>query len=541
MFNLDLEILGHLIAYESASKARFPARQTLVTELLTKFEALHKRPEAIEALRLLGMDTAGINFENRRQRSTRLWQTNFATALVNAHANPGRLLLVAALSEDVDLMKSCLEAGARALARGIKGITALHLAASNGRMDLMRLLLEAKANVLATDSRGISVMALAALSGHSEVVELLYPMFFGLNDSDAVAFASLTAGLDTRSLYDPGWLSRYERIWDDDKNIADIVDLLPSQYRRQGEDSTWFTIFNDKEARKLNIAIIHTLVLSEDSGDIYCVRFSADGLYIASVCNGNVHIFEAESGAKITTLSRTPIPIICLCFSPDGLFLLTGDRDRCVTKWDTSKRTIEWQVKNPEGPVYSLVTARDLLATASTEGNIRLWDIKSGRNTLTLHTVNWSLGELDFAFSPNVALIGAGFDSHLCIWDTIGGRLLEVSQVPFLGNVMFSSTGNEIFYAGEEEIKCFEVLSEPGFPTPRSKPSLLSVKEKWSRRLIKKTQCLKIGDGEWIASLTANGTVEFWDVHTGSMGDNAATLLSGIQECDFDMTMLANI
>ena len=79
--------------------------------------------------------------------------------------------------------------------------------------------------------------------------------------------------------------------------LNQYFDSTPANYKRQGED--WFAIFNHNVPRLLDVSILHTF---EHPSVVCCVRFSADGKYIATGCNKSAQIFDVKTGAKVVTL-----------------------------------------------------------------------------------------------------------------------------------------------------------------------------------------------------------------------------------------------
>lgn len=91
--------------------------------------------------------------------------------------------------------------------------------------------------------------------------------------------------------------------------------------------------FNPKVTRVLNVRLVHTL---EQSSVVCCVKFSADGRYLAAGCNRITYIYEVSSAREICTLEDTTVQrdgdlyIRSVCFSPDGNYLATGAEDKQI-------------------------------------------------------------------------------------------------------------------------------------------------------------------------------------------------------------------
>lgn len=107
---------------------------------------------------------------------------------------------------------------------------------------------------------------------------------------------------------------------------------LPPAYKRIAED--WHAIFNPRVPRKIDVDLLHTL---NHESVVCCVRFSHDGLLVATGCNKSAQIFEVSSGKEVCKLIDTSadmanndLYIRSVCFSPDGRFLATGAEDKLI-------------------------------------------------------------------------------------------------------------------------------------------------------------------------------------------------------------------
>lgn len=121
--------------------------------------------------------------------------------------------------------------------------------------------------------------------------------------------------------------------------LADLdPDKLPPSQKKEGND--WYAVFNPEVPRVLDVDLVHHL--NHDSV-VCCVRFSADGKFVATGCNRSAQIFDVNTGNLVTKLQDDNVDkegdlyIRSVCFSPDGRYLATGAEDkqirvRCVNR-----------------------------------------------------------------------------------------------------------------------------------------------------------------------------------------------------------------
>jgi glucose repression regulatory protein TUP1 len=78
-------------------------------------------------------------------------------------------------------------------------------------------------------------------------------------------------------------------------SFPDDIDIhtIPPEYKHEGSD--WFALFNHKVKRVLDVNLVHTLM---HESVVCCVRFSADGKYLATGCNRTAQIYDAKTGLK---------------------------------------------------------------------------------------------------------------------------------------------------------------------------------------------------------------------------------------------------
>jgi len=118
-------------------------------------------------------------------------------------------------------------------------------------------------------------------------------------------------------------------------NASNVLEIdperLPSHVKKVKDD--WWAVFNQAVPRVLDVDLVHTL---QHESVVCCVRFSADGKYVATGCNRSAQIYDVHTGEKICILQDDSLDlngdlyIRSVCFSPDGKYLATGAEDKLI-------------------------------------------------------------------------------------------------------------------------------------------------------------------------------------------------------------------
>ena len=151
--------------------------------------------------------------------------------------------------------------------------------------------------------------------------------------------------------------------------------------------------------------------LANDRGDVYCVRFSADGQMLASAgLDGTARIWEAATG-QLRWILPHPTEVTWIEFSPD---------DR-------------------------------LAVTASADGAVRLWDVETGGAVGQPLSGHAGKEAVCVRFTPDgKRLVSGGRDGRLVVWEVATGRLLasRPTGLKELEGLDIPLDGSRIYVAG---------------------------------------------------------------------------------------------
>ena len=141
--------------------------------------------------------------------------------------------------------------------------------------------------------------------------------------------------------------------------------------------------------------------------------FSPDGATIAMICEetpGEVYALKLYDLArkKLTTLDQSKSDIEAVTFSPDGTLLALADWYG-IRIWNLRTGTrIPCSIKGQSNPASSLSFSPSgtRLAASSHDGAVRLWDVRTGQQTIALKVRRGRRGPV--AFSPDGRTLVAG-------------------------------------------------------------------------------------------------------------------------------------
>ena len=162
------------------------------------------------------------------------------------------------------------------------------------------------------------------------------------------------------------------------------------------------------------------------------------------------HFYKPK--AKFATLQLQTAPIVSVAFNPSGLVLATASKDNTIQLWDmnTLKATTTLQDN-----ALALAFSPDgrYLASADWDKSVKLWDASSGQVLATL--VGHADQVLAVAFSPDGrVLASAGRDRTIRLWDVAGDKILRTlaGNLADVNAIAWSPDGHNIASGGADNL-----------------------------------------------------------------------------------------
>ena len=319
----------------------------------------------------------------------------------------------------------------------------------------------------------------------------------------------------------------------------------PLRRRRRSENEVLTVAFSpdgtrlasgstDKTVRLWNMTNTDEwMTLRKHTGWTNVLAFSPEGKMLASgSADKTVQLWDTATGESLRTLTGHPSGITALAFAPDGKTLASGSADGMIRFWNTQTGDPMADRITGHAHVIEAVTFFEdssTLASVAFNGEITFWDVKTSKKS-TIQAAGQPDWFPTLAFSPDgTKLVSVGAEGamvfeaehssstwrqeHLIrLTDVKTGR--ELATLPYTKTVKeltFSPDGETVAFSGLGEIRLWNTRTgdEQGIPLadlsagiPRNIPNVLALAFS--------------PHGTWLASGTADGKIQMWDVVTGS-------------------------
>ena len=199
------------------------------------------------------------------------------------------------------------------------------------------------------------------------------------------------------------------------------------------------TLFNVLDGRRVGS-------VGDETDEVLAADVSPDHAFVAlGGPTKTLKIFSTKDGKLLHTLKKHTEWVTAVSFSPDGKFLASGDRNGGIMVWEGASGKEYNPLPGHKQAVTALAFMPGILASASTEGKITLWDVKEAKEIRSWNAHNGGVEWIDF--TPEGRLVSCGRDRLAKIWDQ-NGKVTGTS--PIFGDIALrAGLSNDRLIAGD--------------------------------------------------------------------------------------------
>lgn len=169
-----------------------------------------------------------------------------------------------------------------------------------------------------------------------------------------------------------------------------------------------------------------TAVEKQHKRAIESLAVSVDGQFIYSgSSDSTVKKWDTKTLSVIQTLEGHDTVVYCVRCSSDGEDVWTASADKTVKRWNTTTGQVDMVLQHPDR-VKSLVLAEPYVVTGSSDDDVRVWDIASGKLVCTIEGHFDEVGSLDY--NSGTTVYSGSLDCSVRKWSLTAAAIKQYTE-----------------------------------------------------------------------------------------------------------------
>jgi WD40 repeat protein len=246
---------------------------------------------------------------------------------------------------------------------------------------------------------------------------------------------------------------------------------------------------------------------------VECVAWSPDGNTLASsggYTDGAIRFWDPERGEPLRTIQGTRERVARVAFSPDGKLLASGSSDMTITLWDAGTGAKQRVLAGMKGGIHDMAFSPDgtrLAAACSGDDAVGLWDTKDWSLRRTM-TIRWGAHSVAFSHDSQF-LIGGGRFGSVLVWSGRTGALART--LSYYRRTALGSGKITAVWSPDDKL----LATSSDAPAAALRNGRTGATVRTLKPVNTNTPLAFSPDGSRLATASADGVVQFWDVETG--------------------------
>jgi WD40 repeat protein len=184
------------------------------------------------------------------------------------------------------------------------------------------------------------------------------------------------------------------------------------------------------------------LTMAEHRGAIYALASFAESAFVVSgSADHTLIIWNTETGEAVRTLCHHSDAVTSVAVTPDGKHIISGSEDKTICIWDSVTGDLKHVCGGHESGVYTLLVTPDSHTVISGETGgarasyrFRVWDIATGEHLRDFSEHHYGVNGV--ALLGDGKFISASTEGDLKIWDIAQGISVQTVETHLGSTVM---------------------------------------------------------------------------------------------------------